>query len=219
MSKISQALQGLKRFTTCDIGDALVKLKHPYGGFLEGLNMYSPGGGTSIYGPAITVKMVETNSPGPTPPIHFADANKEGHIMYIQQPKGLYSACWGGLMSTRAQKLGALGVMVDGRIRDTQEHIDMKFPVGQSFTKFGPWSEILRTDPKKINVPLQFRGDLWIYPEDILVGDENGVVVVPPSLTEHVVELCQERFDIDEKTMEALRAGEPMGSTIKRLRK
>jgi regulator of RNase E activity RraA len=32
-------------------------------------------------------------------------------------------------MSTRAQKLGALGVMVDGRIRDTQEHIDMKFPV------------------------------------------------------------------------------------------
>jgi regulator of RNase E activity RraA len=103
------------------IGDALVKL--------DGLNMHSPGGGTSIYGPAITVKMVETNSPGPTPPIHFADANKEGHIMYIQQPKGLYSACWGGLMSTRAQKLGALGVMVDGRIRDTQEHIDMKFPV------------------------------------------------------------------------------------------
>lgn len=108
-----------------------MKLKHPYGGFLDGLNMHSPGGGTSIYGPAITVKMVEANSPGPTPPMHFADANKEGHIMYIQQPKGLISACWGGLMSTRAQKLGALGVMVDGRIRDTQEHIDMKFPVSQ----------------------------------------------------------------------------------------
>jgi regulator of RNase E activity RraA len=66
---------------------------------------------------------------------------------------------------------------------------------------------------------LQFRGDLWIYPEDILVGDENGVVVVPPSLTQQVVELCQERFEIDEKTMEALRAGEAMGATIKRLRK
>lgn len=134
------------------IGDALVKLKHPYGGFLDGLNMCSPGGGTSIHGPAITVKMVETNSPGPTPPIHFADANKEGHIMYIQQPKGLYSACWGGLMSTRAQKLGALGVMVDGRIRDTQEHIDMKFPVGQSFTTLGPWSDILRIDLKSTPV-------------------------------------------------------------------
>ena len=115
------------------IGDALVKLKHPYGGFLYGLQMFSPGSGTRIYGPAITVKMVETNSPGPTPPIHFADANKSGHIMYIQQPKGLPSACWGGLMSTRAQKLGSLGTIIDGRMRDTQEHIDMKYPVCDMF--------------------------------------------------------------------------------------
>ena len=75
------------------------------------------------------------------------------------------------------------------------------------------------TRASEINVPLQFKGDLWVYPKDILVGDENGVVVVPPSLLEQVVELCQERFEIDEKTMEALRAGEPMGSTLKRLRK
>jgi regulator of RNase E activity RraA len=75
------------------------------------------------------------------------------------------------------------------------------------------------TRASEINVPLQFMGDLWIYPEDILVGDENGVVVVPPTLMEQVVELCQERFEIDEKTMEALHAGEAMGPTIKRLRK
>ena len=75
------------------------------------------------------------------------------------------------------------------------------------------------TRASEINVPLQFKGDLWIYPEDILVGDENGVVVVPPTLMGQVVELCQERFEIDEKTMEALRAGEAMGPTIKRLRK
>ncbi|KAJ5104031.1 hypothetical protein N7532_004560 [Penicillium argentinense] len=217
MSKPSQALQGLKRFATCDIGDALVKLKYPYGGFLDGLSMYSPGSGASICGPAITVKMVETNSPGPTPPIHFADANKAGHIMYIQQPKGMYSACWGGLMSTRAQKLGALGVMVDGRMRDTQEHVDMKFPVFAKGTSVLGSNTFTRAS--QINVPVQFKGDLWIHPEDILVGDENGVVVVPPSLTEQIVELCQERFQIDEKTMEALRAGEPMGQALKRLRK
>ena len=66
---------------------------------------------------------------------------------------------------------------------------------------------------------MQFKGDLWVHPGDILVGDENGVVVVPPSLLEQVIELCQERFEIDEKTMQALRAGEAMGPTIKRLRK
>jgi regulator of RNase E activity RraA len=52
--------------------------------------------------------------------------------MYIQQPKGLPSACWGGLMSTRAQKLGSLGTIIDGRMRDAQEHRDMGFPVSVS---------------------------------------------------------------------------------------
>lgn len=52
-----------------------------------------------------------------------------------------------------------------------------------------------------------------------MIGDENGVVAVPPSLLDQVVELCKERFEIDEKTFAALRTGEPMGPTIQRLRK
>ena len=60
---------------------------------------------------------------------HFVDYNQAGGVMYIQQPKGLQSACWGGLMSTRAKFLQAEGVIVDGRIRDIQEHNGIKFPV------------------------------------------------------------------------------------------
>jgi len=52
-----------------------------------------------------------------------------------------------------------------------------------------------------------------------LVGDQDGVVVVPPSLVEQVVALCAERKEIDAKTMDALEAGEEMGPALKRLRK
>jgi regulator of RNase E activity RraA len=45
------------------------------------------------------------------------------------------------------------------------------------------------------------------------------VVVVPPSLVEQVVALCEERAEIDRKTMEALRNGEEMKTTLARLRK
>ncbi|KAL3456166.1 RraA-like protein [Aspergillus heterothallicus] len=222
MSKPSDFLfRALKQFTSCDIGDALVKLRYPYGGFLDGLRMRSPSPSTStglrIHGPAITVKMIETNSPGPTPPIHFADANRKDAIMYIQQPKGLYSACWGGLMSTRAKALGAAGVVVDGRVRDVGEHREIGFPVFSRDTSILGSAGFTRAS--EIDVPLQFRGDLWIHPGDILVGDEDGVVVVPPSLVEQVVELCRERWDIDQKTFEALHAGEEMGAAIRRLRK
>ncbi|KAJ5648275.1 RraA-like protein [Penicillium lividum] len=129
--------------------------------------------------------------------------------MYIQQPKDLPFACWGGLMSTRAQKLGSLGTVINGRMRDVQEHRDMGFPVSVS-RPYGDLLEfhhdILRT--KRVN---------WSLLK--VIGDENGVVVLPPSLLKQVVELCQARFEIDEKTMEALRVGESMASAIERLRK
>ena len=96
--------------------------------------MWSPSrrsGSCKIIGQAVTVKMVESSDKGsPSPSQHFVDCNQSGKIMYIQQPKGLYSACWGGLMSTRAKYLGAQGVVIDGRIRDVGEHIEMQFPVG-----------------------------------------------------------------------------------------
>ncbi|RDW74441.1 RraA family protein [Aspergillus mulundensis] len=222
----SKAFQALKQFSSCDIGDALVKLRYPYGGFLDGLRMRSPaspspsGSNSSnlrIHGPAVTVKMIETNTPGPTPPLHFADANRPGAIMYIQQPKGLYSACWGGLMSTRAKATGALGVVVDGRIRDISEHRDIGFPVFSADTSILGSGGFTRAS--EIDVPVQFREDLWVHPGDVLVGDEDGVVVVPPRLVEDVVGLCAERAEIDARTFEALGRGELMGPTIQRLRK
>lgn len=75
------------------------------------------------------------------------------------------------------------------------------------------------TRASEINSPLQFSGDLYINPGDILVGDEDGVVVIPKSLCEHVVQLCQERKEIDAKTLSALNSGKEMGETIKKFRK
>ncbi len=74
--------------------------------------------------------MVETSDrTSPSPDRHFVDYNEAGGVMYIQQPKGLPSACWGGLMSTRAKYLQAEAVVIDGRMRDINEHNEMGFPV------------------------------------------------------------------------------------------
>ncbi|KAI4858802.1 RraA-like protein [Hypoxylon rubiginosum] len=214
-------IQRLRAFASCDIGDALVKLKYPFGGFLDGITMWSPdrrAGQAKMFGPAITVKMVEmSDQSSPSPPRHFADFNEQGKVMYIQQPKGLYSACWGGLMSTRANYLGASGVVIDGRIRDVNEHRELGFPVFARDTSILGSNTFTRAS--EIDIPLQFKEDLWVNPGDYLVGDADGVVVVPPSLMESIVKICEERAEIDRKTVEALQRGEEMGPTLKRLRK
>ncbi|CAD0092739.1 unnamed protein product, partial [Aureobasidium vineae] len=216
----THVFNALKRFTSCDVGDALVKLNVRYGGYLHGLKMFSPhqqAGTTKLFGPAYTVQMVDAaDTSSPKPSGHFVDGVTEGSVVFISQPQGFYSACWGGLMSTRAKYLGAQGVVVDGNFRDLNEHREMQFPVPLGSNTF--------TRASGLNVPVQFTSDeqqrpLTINPGDLILADLDGVVVVPVEHAEQCLQICEERFEIDEKTMAALQAGEPMGTTLARLRK
>jgi len=149
----------------------------------------------------------------PRPDKHFVDANEPGKVMFIHQPPGLPSACFGGLMATRAKYSRAAGVVIDGRFRDVAEIQHMGLPL------FARECSILGsntfTRASEINVPLQFRGDLWVNPGDIIVGDQDGVVVVPPVLVDQVAQICAERKEADDKVMEALEHGETMEEAIK----
>ncbi|KAK9450756.1 ribonuclease E inhibitor RraA/Dimethylmenaquinone methyltransferase [Limtongia smithiae] len=216
----AELLSTLQKFASCDIGDALVKLKYPFGGFLDGLSMFSPqhcSGDKKIFGEVITVKMVDAaDKTAPSLPKHFCDYNEPGKIMYISQPLDKYSACWGGLMTTRAKFLGAAGTVVDGRFRDILEHREMDYPIfarGSSILGSGGF-----TRASEVNVPVKFKDDLYVNPGDYIVADADGVVVVPPSLVAQVVEFCVDRKRIDDLTFEALRNGEPIGEAIQRLR-
>ena len=120
-------------------------------------------------------------------------------------------------MSTRAKNLGAQGVVVDGRVRDVMEHRESGFPVFARSTSILGSKNFTRA--ARLNVSVQFRGDLWVHPGDVLVGDVDGVVVVPQTLVEQVVELCRERSEIDEAMFIGLRRGEKMGALIEKQRK
>ncbi|KAK5058691.1 hypothetical protein LTR84_010955 [Exophiala bonariae] len=228
MSASTGTLKALRQFSSCDIGDALVKLKVPNGGFLTGLRMFSPeyrAGQSKIFGPAHTVRMVDAaDKSAPKPKQHFADSIAHGSVVFVSQPKGYTSACWGGLMSTRAQKLGAAGVVIDGRFRDVNEHRDLE--IGLFARDCSILGSNTFTRSSEINVPVAYEIDelsegstIVIQPGDIILGDADGVVATPVSLIDECLRLCQERAEIDRKTLECLEAGDPMGPTIERLRK
>jgi len=125
-------------------------------------------------------------------------------------------------MSTRAKKLGAAGVVIDGRFRDIEEHraLDMGlFARGISILGSNTF-----TRSSELNVPVEYdivevNEKVTINPGDYILGDCDGVVAIPPSTVEECLRLCQERYDIDKKTRECLENGDEMGPTIKNLRK
>jgi regulator of RNase E activity RraA len=209
------------------IGDALVKLKVPHSGYLSGLSMFSAPGKSErskIFGPAYTVRMVPaSDKTSPTPVQHFADAIPSGSIVFVSQPDGFISACWGGLMSTRAQKAGAAGVIIDGRFRDIHEHRDLG--IGLFARGISILGSNTFTRSSELNVPVTYQikeingAEVHIRPNDLIMGDSDGVVAIPPEVAEECVEICQNRWEIDEETRKALENGDLIGPTIQRLRK
>ncbi|KAH7345814.1 ribonuclease E inhibitor RraA/Dimethylmenaquinone methyltransferase [Pyrenochaeta sp. MPI-SDFR-AT-0127] len=219
-------LAALRRFTTCDISDALVRLKVRHGGYLSGLKMYSPSEQTAplkIFGPAYTVRMVPADDViSPRPPKHFADAIPSGSAVFVSQPEGLISACWGGLMSTRAQKAGAAGVVIDGRFRDLKEHQELGIGLFARGTSILGSHSFTRSS--ELNVPVSYRieeledTEIKITPGDIIMGDVNGVVSIPPDLAEECARLCESRWSVDEATRRSIEEGEDIGPVIQKLR-
>lgn len=98
-------------------------------------------------------------------------------------------ALWGELMSTRALKLGAAGAVVDGYSRDTKGILKLNFPT----FSYGSYAQDQAPRGKVIDfrVPIEIRGVL-INPGDIVVGDIDGVCIIPQI---HEVEILTQAIE------------------------
>lgn len=196
-------VEALQEFTTCDVSDALCKLKYRNGGFLSGLTMWSPqrqDGPTKMVGPAYTVKYVPLDDPAPKHPTHYIDSVPKGAVVFVSCPPKVPNAVYGGLMSTRAKSLGAVGSVIDGRFRDVQEQRDLDYPVFARDVGTAPPAELLKV--AAVNVPVKLQTDeqdMEIRPGDYLVADVNGVVVLPVELADKALPLMRKQVEADSK--------------------
>ena len=73
-------------------------------------------------------------------------------MIFISQPLPHINAVYGGLMTLRAKTLNAAGVVIDGRVRDLNEHCALRFPLFARAVGTTPGEEVCR--PSEVNVPV-----------------------------------------------------------------
>lgn len=118
-------------------------------------------------------------------------------------------ALWGELMSTRAMKLGAAGAVVDGYSRDTKGILELNFPT----FSYGRYAQDQAPRGKVIDfrVPLEIRG-VRVMPGDIVLGDIDGVCIVPRAAEHDVFSLAIEKARgeklVQQKILEGMSAGQ-----------
>ncbi len=156
--------------------------------------------GVRICGPAFTVQC----HPRDNLMLHKAIERAQPGDVIVASVGGYYEAgYWGGLMATSAmaRKLG--GLAIDGCIRDSEEIIEMGFPVFcRGFCIVGTSKAVLGL----INHPIVFGGTL-VHPGDLILGDDDGMVVVERTECEAVLEKSIKRVENEERKTEKLKTG------------
>ncbi|KAK4462171.1 RraA-like protein [Cladorrhinum samala] len=215
-------VKALQEYTTCDVSDALIKLKFRNGGFLSGLTMWSPqrqDGPTKIVGPAYTVEYASLDDPRPKYPTHYIDSVPAGAVIFVSSPPRIPNAVYGGLMSTRAKASGAVGSVIDGRFRDVQEQRDLGYPVFARDVGTAPPAELLKV--VAVNAPVRLQTDeqdAGVNPGDYLIGDLNGVVVLPRELAERALPLMKKQVEADGKMAVEIAKGMSFTEASKKFR-
>ncbi|AUP80653.1 RraA family protein [Flavivirga eckloniae] len=131
------------------------------------------------------------------------DSLKENEV-YICDGGSLDYAQWGGLMSTRALYLKAVGAVVNGYHRDTNEILRLKFPTfshGAYAQDQGPRGKVIDYD-----CPITFNG-IPVHPGDVVFGDRDGVVIVPKDMVEPVFIGAIEKARGEKSVLKALQDG------------
>ena len=124
--------------------------------------------------------------------------------VYICSGSSPRYALWGGLMSTRAIKLGAAGAVVDGYSRDTPEILHLNFPtfsMGGYAQDQGPRGKVI-----DYRLPIEFNG-IRVNPGDIVFGDLDGVIIVPKEAVNDAFEAAIEKARGEKLVKRALEEG------------
>jgi regulator of RNase E activity RraA len=127
--------------------------------------------------------------------------------VYITAGASPRYALWGGLMSTRAKTLGAAGAVVEGYHRDTREIRALGLPV----FSYGAYAQDQKLRGRVIdyNCPIEFANAARVAPGDIIVGDVDGVVIIPKAAAAEVVAAALAKVRGESDVRDAIMRGEP----------
>jgi RraA family protein len=156
--------------------------------------------GLQMIGAALTVKTRAIDNLL----IHKAiDLAKPGDVIVIDAEGDTRSAVMGEIMVLIAEKKGLSGCLIDGCIRDLEAIQEMALPVfAIGVSPRGPYKD----GPGEINFPVSC-GGVVINPGDIIVGDKDGAVIIPPFEAETIYEEAKKLLLKEQVAIENIKKG------------
>ena len=128
----------------------------------------------------------------------------QGQVLVIDARGDTRAGTMGSILATRIYQRGAVAVVTDGAFRDSPIIAEIGIPAYAVAMNANTNKTIHH--PSEIQVPVAC-GEVAVVPGDIIIGDGEGVVVVPTSIAEKVAEMAVAMEEKEDFLMEKIRAG------------
>lgn len=153
-----------------------------------------------ICGPAMTVRC----HVGDNLTLHYAISKaKEGDVLVVDAGGYEEEGLWGEITTMAALQRGINGLVIDGGVRDTERIVELGFPVfSRSVSIKGTVKETLGDINTSINC-----GGTLVNPGDAILGDRDGVVVIPKDKIDEVYEKGQNKEKKEKEIIEEIAKG------------
>ena len=165
-----------------------------------------------LAGVAVCLEGVSEDSSDRSPALSSFEIDRrmaEAAVLVIAMNGHRTSAAVGGLMCLAARRRGCAGFVVDGGVRDAPEIIELKMP---TFCRYvtplnsgGRW-QLTRADAE-IALPGQVASRVSVSPGDFLIGDGDGLVVIPQAIAEQVIAWAEQLAEIEQAITRRIEAG------------
>lgn len=163
-------------------------------------------------GPAFTIRMAPVGAMKGNVG-DYVDDVALGSVVVIDNGGRLDCTVWGDLLTTRAHQRALAGTVINGVCRDVARSFELNYPL---FTR----GAYMRTGKDRVqveafNAPVSL-GSVRVEPGDWLIGDADGIVVVPQSRTDEVLKLAQEIEAAEDQIRQGIEAGMRLDEARKR---
>jgi regulator of RNase E activity RraA len=166
-----------------------------------------------LCGPAFTVRYRPVASIGETVG-DYVDDVPAGSVVVIANQGRTDCTVWGDILTETARSRGLAGTVIDGLCRDAEWAARAGYPVYAVATWMRTGKD--RVTVEAVGTSIDVAG-VTVAPGDIVIGDRDGVVVVPAGRLAEVVELAESIEAVEEQIRVAVRAGERLDAARRRL--
>jgi regulator of RNase E activity RraA len=191
--------QGYAALSTAEVSDALDKLGLPG----SALGIGAVGTAARLLGRAFTVRYEPVDLvPGTVG--DYIDDVPAGSVVVLDNNGRVDCTVWGGILTEVASRTGVAGTVINGVCRDADAAAQFSYPI---FSR----GRFMRTGKDRVQVAevggAVSLGDVRVRPGDILLGDADGVVVVPHEREDEVLAVALRTRESELRIIEGFRAG------------